>query len=249
MMKALNEYELTKERNDELFGFRASCFVRNGVVWNEYYVVYRGLPLKQINDIFYMSEEEAIGTYANLPIAYINDNVKANLNTYVVYSPKYKLEPHIIESEGFTCTINEDMEIEAIHLVNDDGDLVDIDVTIDHDNHIIYTTSDIGTATLYFDDTRRICKSELLIDNNIESISKIEYDDENLESIETLTGGPDFDDLVFYSIYTKYDTDGKKLYMLLNDKTDYDSNIISSITRRINMGRDAYIEFTKFKID
>lgn len=249
MMKALNEYELTKERDDELFGFAASCFVRNGIVWNEYYVIYRGLPLTQINDIFYISEEEAISTYSNLPLTYINGEIKTNINTYLMYTPKYKSEPHIIDSESFTCNINKDMEVEAIHLVNDYGDLIDVDVTIDHDNNIIYVTTDIGRATiLYFDDKRRICKSELSIDDNVECLCKTEYDDENLESTETLTGGPDFDDSILSLIHTKYDANGRKLYMLSNDKTR-DTSIISSIARRINIGEDAYIEFTKFKID
>lgn len=245
MMKPLNEYELTKESSDEIFGFTVSCFLRNGIVWNEYYIS-TYLTLNQINQIFYIDEDRAINNYGKLPLAYRNDDANVNVNNYIMYSPKYKSEPYIVDSE-FMCNIDEYMEVEAIHIINDDGNLIDIDVAIDHANNIIYITNDSVNALsiVYFDNKKRMYKSELIINNNIESLVNIEYDDENLESIKKITD--EFTKLELSSIYTKYDNYGRKLYIVsTNEKMDRNS-IVSSITRRININENSYIELCKFK--
>lgn len=243
MIKPLNEYELVKEMPDETFGFTASCFVRNGVVWNEYYVSYLGLDLVQINDIFYIDRDESIITYGKLPLAYrnVDSGIKVGINNHIIYSPKYKSDPRIIDPE-YVCNINEDMEVEAIHLVNTKGEMVTVDIIIDHENDSITVANPATGATTVelYDDKKRMIESNLIIDDNILSTDKIKYDDENFEAIEVVT---DYNGDVA-SLLHKLDMNGKRLYTI---SIDEENGKIDSITRRLNTTEDTYIEFCKFK--
>lgn len=244
MMKELEEYELTQESENELYGFTASCFVKNGIVWNEYYVAYKGLDLDTINDNFYENEDTILATYSNLPLAYFEeDDTEVDINKHIMYSQKYDF-PSIAFPE-FVCNINEDMEVEAIHSVDIDGNPIVVDVRIDHKHDIIYVTNtnNLDKQTiLYFDKSGRIIKSDLILNSILVSIDKFIYDDINHEIKECVS---ESEELV-YSVDTKTDNNGRKLYMIYKDELN---KIVDMIGRRINVNENMFIELHKFRID
>lgn len=243
-MKELKEYELTQESEDQLFGFTISCFVKNGIVWNEYYISYSDLPLNMINDLFYQDDDMAVQTYINLPVAYLNEDqdIDTLMNTYIMYSPKYDFQS--ITYPNFTCNINEHMEVEAIHSIDENGYPIEIDIRIDHKHNVIYVTNinDMNKQViLYFDKSGRIIRSDLVINCMLVSIDKFTYDDKNHEILESVTESEE----PIYSVKTKTDESGRKLYMICYDENE---DIINMITRRINLNDEAYIELCKFRI-
>ncbi len=239
MMKELEGYELAQESENELYGFSVCCFVKNGIVWNEYYVAYDGLDLDTINDNFYYDEDEVVEKYSNLPLSYSKDD-EINVNKHIIYSPKYDFTS--IASPEFVCNINENMEVEAIHSVDIDGEPLVVDVRIDHKHDIIYATNadNPGNQTImYFDKSGRITRTDLIINSILVAISEFKYDDINHEIKECVL---ESEELV-YSMDTKTDDDGQKLYMIYTDE----SNKIDMIAKRINVNENMYIELCKFR--
>lgn len=241
-MKSLEEYELIKRSKDELFGFTISCFVKNGIVWNEYYVSYSDLPLNMINDLFYQDDDMAVQTYINLPVAYLNEDqdIDTLMNTYIMYSPKYNFPS--ITYPNFTCNINEHMEVEAIHSIDFNGNPLTVDIRIDHKNNVIYVTNvdNPNREIHYFYKFGRITKVDLIYDSILTSTDEFSYDDINHEILECTK---DESGDIVYTVKTKTDDNGRKLYMVGFE----DDDEISIITRRINLNEDLYIELSKFR--
>lgn len=242
-MKELEEYELIKRSEDELFGFTVSCFVKNGIVWNEYYLSYSDLPLNMINDLFYQDDDMAVQTYCNLPIAHIqkDPNINSMMDTYIMYSQKYNFP--IMAYPNFTCNINEDMEVEAVHAITHTGIPVEIDVRIDNKNNVIYVTNMNymdKQQILYFDKSGRIIRSDLVVNSILVSIDEFTYDDINHEILESVKESED----PIYTVKTKTDDNGRKLYMIGFNKP---KDEIDMISRRININENMYIELCKFR--
>lgn len=243
MMKELEEYELTQESEDELYGFTVSCFVKNGIVWNEFYLSYTDLPLNMVNDLFYDDDDVNIETYSNLPIAHIqgDPNIHSMMDTHIMYSPKYNFKA--MAYPDFICNLNEDMEVEAIHSVGFNGEPLVVDVRIDHKHDIVYVTNadNPDRQTIhYFDKSGRITKADLIYNSILASTEEFSYDDVNHEILDCTK---DELDNISYTVKTKTDDNGRKLYMIGFE----DNDEISSITRRININENMYIELCKFR--
>ena len=241
-MKKLKEYELAQESENELYGFTASCFVKNGIVWNEFYLSYTDLPLNMINDLFYEDDDINIETYSNLPISHIqgDPNINSIMDTHIIYSPKYNFKS--ILSPEFVCNINENMEVEAIHSVDFNGNFIELDVSIDHKNDVIYVANhgNDKQSIYYFDKSGRITKADLIYDLLLISTDEFYYDDINHEIFECLK---DETDDIIYTTKIKTDDNGKNLYSIGYD----DDNEINIISRRINVSENMYIELSKFR--
>lgn len=240
-MKKLEEYELVQESENELYGFTASCFIKNGIVWNEFYLSYNDLPLNMVNSLFYEDDDINIEMYSNLPIDHGNPNSDSIMDSHIMYSPKYNFKS--IVSPEFVCNINETMEVEAIHSVGFNGNLTELDVNIDHKNNVIYVTNldNDKQSIYYFDKSGRITKADLIYDLLLISTDEFHYDDINHEIFECLKD--ETDDIV-YTTKIKTDDNGKILYTIGYD----DDNEINIITRRINVNENMYIELSKFRM-